>query len=82
LDNDRQLAFALTRAIEIAGEAASRVSAEFRASTHDVPWQEIISTRNRLVHAYFEVDLDILWTAATVESPIVLRSVRQLLRQA
>lgn len=60
LDSDEMLLFALTRAIEIAGEAASRVSAETRAAMPDVPWATIVGMRNRLVHAYFDVDHDIL----------------------
>ena len=72
LESDEMLLFALTRAIEIAGEAASRVSAETRAAMPDVPWATIVGMRNRLVHAYFDVDHDILWiTVTTAAAPLV-----------
>jgi uncharacterized protein with HEPN domain len=48
---------ALTRCIEVIGEAAARVSGELKASHPEVPWADIIGMRNRLVHAYFEIDL-------------------------
>lgn len=61
LDTDRMLLFALVRAIELIGEAAGRVSESTRAAASDVPWALIVSMRNRLIHAYFDIDRDILW---------------------
>lgn len=72
LDTDRMLLFALVRAVEIIGEAASKVSEETRGAHTNVPWKAIIGMRNRLVHAYFDIDTDILWVAATVEVPALL----------
>jgi uncharacterized protein with HEPN domain len=73
LDQDRMLVFALVRAIEIMGEAASRLSGEARAATPTVPWAPMIAMRNRLVHAYFDIDLDILWRTAVEEVPHIVR---------
>lgn len=78
LDLDDVLLFALVRAVEIFGEAASKISASTKASIADVPWREIVATRNRLVHAYFDVDANIVWTAAIEEMPL-LRPVLQRL---
>jgi uncharacterized protein with HEPN domain len=50
------LLFALVHAIEIFGEAASRVSPETKAAAHQVPWSLIVSMRNRLTHGYFDID--------------------------
>jgi len=72
LDADLTLSFAVVRAIEIFGEAASRISAETREAAPQIPWQVIIGTRNRLIHAYFDIDHDIVWTAATQEIPALL----------
>ena len=72
LDQDEMLCFALTRAIEIIGEAASRVSPEARSALPQVPWKEVTAMRNRLVHAYFDIDLDILWRTATQAVPELL----------
>jgi uncharacterized protein with HEPN domain len=69
LDSDQMLLFALVRAVEIVGEAASRVSAEGRAEAPDLPWAEAVGMRNRLVHAYFDINRNILWTTVTDALP-------------
>lgn len=79
LDSDQMLLFALTRAVEIIGEAASKVSAETRATTAAVPWAEIVAMRNRLIHAYFDIDHDILWKTAVNEVPDLLALLRAIL---
>jgi|YNPNPStandDraft_1061719.scaffolds.fasta_scaffold40699_2 uncharacterized protein with HEPN domain len=61
LDHDRQLVWALVKAIEIVGEAAYQLSSEARAQVPDLPWDKIIAMRHKLVHAYFDINLDILW---------------------
>lgn len=66
---DRMLKSAIERQIEIIGEAASRVSKEFRAQHPGVPWQRIISQRNALAHEYGEIEDELLWVTATVHVP-------------
>lgn len=61
LDRDPMLLMALTRAVEIVGEAASQVSDAGRAELAGIPWPQIVGMRNRLVHAYFDINRDILW---------------------
>ncbi len=61
LDADRILNLALVRLMEIVGEAASRIPDDFRAAHPEVPWQDAADLRNRLIHGYDAVDLDILW---------------------
>src|SRR6476620_926203 len=58
LDSDRMLLFALVRAIEIMGEAASRVSAESRSLASAVPWGDIIGMRNRLMQRLISAKLN------------------------
>ncbi len=82
LDGDRMLAFALLRAIEIVGEAASRLSAPTREAAADIPWGLIVSMRNRLIHAYFDTDHEIVWKAATEELPQLLPRLRALIGNA
>lgn len=76
METDRQLLFAITRAIEIIGEAASKVSSDTRQATVSIPWSRIISMRNRLAHAYFNVDPDILWRTVSEEIPDLLIRLR------
>ena len=78
LDADQMLLFAVVRAVEVIGEAAGRISEETRATHGDIPWKAIIGMRNRLVHAYFEIDANIVWIAATEEIPTLLAQLRPL----
>ena len=61
LNADRQLVLSLVKDIEIVGEAATRVSEPARRRLPEMPWERIVGMRNRLVHAYFDVNLDIVW---------------------
>jgi uncharacterized protein with HEPN domain len=69
LDADEQLALAVVRLLEIIGEAAKKVTAETRAAHPEIPWREIVGTRDRLIHGYFDVDLDAVWSIATGDLP-------------
>jgi uncharacterized protein with HEPN domain len=80
LDSDEMLLFALVRAVEIVGEAAGKVSAEGRAEIPQGPWLAVIGMRNRLVHAYFDVDRDILWTTVTEAMPSLLTQLKAVNR--
>ena len=68
LDDERQLVLALIKSIEIIGEAGARVSPEIKSATPAIPWADIVGMRNRLIHAYFDVDLDILWETVMNEN--------------
>jgi len=61
--------YALARAVVIVGEAASNVTDELQGQHPHVAWAQIKGMRNRLAHAYFDINLDVLWRAVTVELP-------------
>jgi uncharacterized protein with HEPN domain len=63
------LLFAVVRAIEVIGEAAARMSPEGRAALPDLPWPAIIGMRNRIVHAYFDIDHEVVWQTVVGELP-------------
>ena len=69
LDSDRQFALAMTRLLEILGEAAARVSETGRQTWPTIPWAKIVGLRNRLIHGYDKVDFDILWTTVVDDLP-------------
>jgi len=79
LDSDRQLNLALVRLMEIVGEAASHVSQPAQGRLPGIPWPSIIGLRNRLVHGYDEVDLDVLWQILQVDLPPLILELRKAL---
>ena len=81
LDSDEMLLFALVRAVEVAGEAASKVTAGTRAELTELPWDSMIGMRNRLVHAYFDINHDILWTTVTEAAPPLAERISNLLKE-
>jgi uncharacterized protein with HEPN domain len=81
LDTGQMLLFALVRAIEIIGEAASKVSNETPNAIPDVPWSSIVGMRHRLVHAYFDVNRDILWTTVTEAVPPLIERLKAVLEK-
>jgi uncharacterized protein with HEPN domain len=79
LKKDEQFLFAVIRCLEIIGEAAARMSNDVRENHPDIPWQRMIGTRNRLIHAYFDVDVDVVWKTVTEELPYLIRQIEKLL---
>ena len=78
-DADQQLQFALIRCIEVIGEAAAHVSDECRCHCSDIPWAKIVATRNRLIHAYFDINLNVIWETCTDELPRLVRQLEAIL---
>ena len=77
---DRQLALALVKDIEIVGEAAAAVTDSTQAELTDIPWQQIIAMRNRLIHAYYDVNLDLVWQTIQQDLPSLIASLEQALQ--
>jgi len=78
LDGDRMLVLSLVKEIEIIGEAASKVSKETQAAYPEIPWPELIGIRNRLIHAYFDVNLDIVWQTVVEDLPVLLSKLEEV----
>jgi uncharacterized protein with HEPN domain len=81
LDRDEILCLALTRVVEIIGEAATRVSQAGRQSHGQIPWPQIIGLRNRLAHGYDAVDLDILWDIVQQDLPPLIEQLEAVLQK-
>lgn len=69
---DRKTQYAVVRALEILGEAASRVSEETRRLHDDIPWRQIVGMRTLLAHEYFRVDVDTVWDVVVSDLPTLV----------
>jgi uncharacterized protein with HEPN domain len=76
---DEVAQLALTRLLEIVGEAAGRVAPAYRSEHPELPWAAMVGLRNRLVHAYFDVDLDILLDIVAEDLPRLAKQLEVLL---
>ena len=81
LDTDRQLVLAVVKCVEIVGEAAAQVSAETQAELPRLPWQDMIDMRHRLVHAYYDINLDIVWSTLQEDLPPLVERLQAILRK-
>lgn len=72
LDADEKLTLSLVHLLEILGEAAGKISQDFRRRHPEIPWNRVSGIRNRLIHGYFDIDLDIVWE--TVTARLVVRA--------
>jgi uncharacterized protein with HEPN domain len=76
LEDDELLRLAVTKLVEIVGEAAKQVSEPTRLAYPAVPWSAAARTRDRLTHHYFDIDVDILWATVTEDFPELLEVLR------
>ena len=81
LKADRQFCLAMTRLVEIVGEAAVHVSSEGRQRWSFMPWAEVVGLRNRLIHGYDAVDLDILWDIIQEDLPSLIIDLQRILER-
>jgi len=72
---------AVVRQIEVIGEAAKNLSIEFGAKYPQIPWKEIIGMRDKIIHKYFEVDLNIIWDVIKKNLPKLKRNINEILKE-
>ena len=75
---DTRTVDAVVRNLEVIGEAASRIPEDFKAVHAEVPWRRVIGLRNRVIHEYFGVDLEIVWSVASLDLPPLKSGIKQI----
>ena len=78
LDTDRKLNLSLVRLLEIIGEAARGLSQEFRQEHPDLPWKSMVGIRDRLIHGYFDINLDVVWQTVTEDLPPLIAQLEKI----
>jgi uncharacterized protein with HEPN domain len=79
-ENDLRTTYAVTRALEIVGEAARRLPPDFRDLYPDIPWKDMAGMRDRIIHGYDMVDLRIVWDVVKKDIPQIKPLIQQILR--
>ena len=74
--NDKKTIDAAVRNLEIIGEAANHIPQEVRDTYSQVPWEKMVSMRNKVMHEYFGVDVEILWETITEDLPILKQQIQ------
>ena len=78
-DADENLRLALTHLVQVIGEAGRNVSSDFCNEHPEIPWQDIVGMRNKVVHDYLGVDEDIVWQVVTEDLPTLIASLDEIL---
>ena len=79
LNTDRKLNLSLVRLLEIIGEAARGTSTGFQRKHSDLPWKSMAGMRNRLIHGYFDVNLDVVWETVKNDLPPMIDKIEKIL---
>jgi len=79
LDADRQLNLSVVHLLEIIGEASKGVSEECRAAHPEIAWRKMAAMRDRLIHGYFDVNLDVVWETVTQDLPPLVAQIQRIL---
>ncbi|MCB9076710.1 MAG: DUF86 domain-containing protein [Anaerolineaceae bacterium] len=82
LDSNRMLTLSLVKCIEIIGEAAVNISKDSREALPQIPWSNIVGMRNRLIHAYFSINLDIIWKTVQENLPDLVQELEKIVDDA
>jgi len=78
LGSDRKLSLSLVRLLEIIGEAARGFTLDFHKEHSELPWKSMVGMRDRLIHGYFDVNLDIVWETVTKDLPPLIDKIEKI----
>ena len=80
LEKNKMLSYSLIHLLELIGEAANGISSESQNNYSSIPWKAIIGMRNRLIHGYFDIDLDIVWKTVSEDIPKLKKEVEKIIK--
>lgn len=81
-EHDEILQLALTRLLEIVGEAAAHVSPDLQGRVPGIPWPDVVNMRHRLIHGYDRVDLEVVWQTLQNDIPTLIDALKRALEKA
>jgi len=78
---DEKSVYAVIRAIEIIGEASQKIPTEIREKHPEIPWRDISTMRNKLIHEYFGINLQVVWQTIHEDLPMLIPALRKALKK-
>jgi uncharacterized protein with HEPN domain len=78
---DEKTIYAVIRAVEVIGEAASNIPEDIRSQYAEIPWREIKGMRNKLVHQYFGINMEVVWQTIQEDLPMIINVIDGVLKQ-
>jgi uncharacterized protein with HEPN domain len=79
VEEDERNVMSILWLLEVLGEAARHISPDVREAHCGIPWQQIIGTRDKLIHGYVDIDLDIVWGILTEDLPPLIAQLEQII---
>ena len=79
LNKNRMLNLSLVRLLEIIGEASRQISEEYRIAHPGISWKKMAGMRDRLIHGYFDVNLDVVWETVNEDLPPLIKHIDRVL---
>ncbi len=77
--NDDMIIDATIRNLEVIGEASSNLSEEFKNKNSNIPWKSIVGMRNKAIHEYFDLDIEVLWETLKEDIPTLKKDIEKIL---
>jgi len=78
---DGKTVYAVIRAVEIIGEAARNVPENIRSKYPEIPWRDVAGMRNKLIHQYFGINMEVVWQTIHEDLPMLINSLEEILRR-
>ena len=79
--NDEKTIYAVIRAVEIIGEATRNIPEEIRIKYPEIPWRDASNMRNKLVHRYFGINLEVIWQTLNEDLPMLANALQEIIRR-
>ncbi|RLI99543.1 MAG: DUF86 domain-containing protein [Candidatus Aenigmatarchaeota archaeon] len=78
--NDKKTVYAVIRSLEIIGEASKKIPKDIKEKYKEIPWKQMSGMRDKLIHEYHGVDIEIVWTVVKKELPPLKPSIEKMLK--
>lgn len=78
-ENNLTIFLATTRALEIIGEAINHIPDEIKQKYSEIPWHQIRGFRNTVIHEYFGIDKEVVWTSSKIDTNFLIENISKIL---